>query len=61
MALSATNTRWRRVLWLTLTLVAMSLQGCIIPRTIGKTVGGVVRGTGKAVSATTDVVTAPLK
>jgi hypothetical protein len=46
---------------LALLLSALSLQGCIIPRTIGKTVGGVVRGTGKAVEATTDVVSAPLK
>ena len=52
---------WWRIPMLALLLSALSLQGCIIPRTIGKTVGGVVRGTGKAVEATTDVVSAPLK
>ncbi len=52
---------WRHVLLLVLLLSAMGLQGCLIPRAVGKTVGGVVRGTGKVIGAAANVVTAPLK
>jgi len=53
--------RRRAALALAVLLAAALAQGCIIPRTAGKAVGGVVRGTGKAIGAVTDAATAPLK
>jgi hypothetical protein len=36
-------------------MATIAVQGCIIPRTVG----GLVKGTGKVVGGTVDVVTAP--
>lgn len=50
----------------TVTLVALSialvgLGGCAVPKAIGKTAGGVVKGAGKVVSGTAKAVTKPLR
>jgi hypothetical protein len=45
----------------TLSLALVGLGGCAVPKAIGKTAGGVVKGAGKVVSGTAKAVSAPLR
>ena len=40
---------------------SLTLGGCAVPRAIGKTAGGIVKGAGKVVSGTAKAVTKPLR
>ncbi|MBL7645308.1 MAG: hypothetical protein JNK74_03855 [Candidatus Hydrogenedentes bacterium] len=40
---------------------ALALCGCAVPKAIGKTAGGIVKGAGKVVSGTAKAVTKPLR
>jgi hypothetical protein len=53
--------RIRTVVLLTLSSALIGLSGCALPRAVGKTAGGVVKGAGKVVSGTAKAVTKPLR
>ncbi len=50
----------RRALFIALA-GSLILSGCAVPRAIGKTAGGIVKGAGKVVSGTAKAVTKPLR
>lgn len=50
----------RFALFLVLACV-LGLSGCAVPKAIGKTAGGIVKGAGKVVSGTAKAVTKPLR
>lgn len=39
----------------------LTLGGCAVPKAVGKTAGGIVKGAGKVVSGTAKAVTKPLR
>ena len=55
------NAQIRLVVFVMLTAVLLSLSGCAVPKAIGKTAGGIVKGAGKVVSGTAKAVSKPLR
>jgi hypothetical protein len=47
--------------FVTISAALVGLGGCAVPKAIGKTAGGVVKGAGKVVSGTAKAVSAPLR